>query len=662
MKRLHIDIETYCRVPLAKHGLYSYAFDESFRVLLVAWAVDDEPTHITDITQGERLPDWFVPALMDPSVEKWAHNAAFERVCLSAHLWHDPTRYIDPASWHCTMIQAKRCCLPSSLKELGKTLGLEEQKMIEGAALIKLFCTPHEVSAGLFSEQTEQVSPAECPDDWETFKRYCIRDVDVEREIAKRLQWLEPGAFEDNLYAIDQRINDRGVRIDRALASNAQWIMSVLDARQTAAIMETSGLQSTTSVPAIKRWLSGRLGLPVSSLRKEDFKELKERAMEKQDATAHKVIELREAGGKSSIAKYPTMLNTMMADDRARGMIQFCGTRTGRWSGKFIQMQNLPQNHLTALDEARQMLERCDLDSIELVFGDAADTLSQLVRTALIPEEGKIFAVCDFSAIEARVLAWLAGEDWVLEAFRANKDIYCETASQMFHCIVEKHGRNAELRQRGKVAVLALGYEGGVKAIRRMGGEKLGMTDDEMRETVMSWRRANPKIAALWPKVEKAALHCITYQMPLQIKTPYTQLIFTPNNGKMDIMTIELPSGRLLCYPKAEIAMSKKGTRCLRYWSANPKTGLMEATDTYGGRLVENIVQGIARDCLAETMTKIESAGIPVVFHIHDELVMEVPDKSCLPVIVDIFAQSPEWAPDLPLKGASYTGHYYYKD
>lgn len=658
MRTLHIDIETYSPEPIADAGLYRYSESPDFEILLVAYARDDEPVGVFDLASGDVPPEWFIGALTDPSVLKAAHNAAFERVCLTRYLRRlgrlGPEQWLDPGQWHCTMVQCSRCGLPLSLAQAGAALGLPEQKMTEGKALIRLFCTPHETktTGGLFGgKATARVSPEAYPDKWETFKAYCLRDVEVEREIDKATQWYTVTPFERALYAIDQHINDRGVLVDLHLARNAVRLDAVHVARLTEEAMKLTGLPNPNSVAQLCGWLSERLGYAVESLPKTDLPSL---MASTDDPAVKRVLAIRQETGKTSNKKWQTMLDVACSDGRARGLTQFYGSRTGRWAGRLIQMQNLPQTHLSDLALAREDLAEGDADTLELCWGSLSDTLSQLIRTAFIAPEGKTLAVCDFSAIEARVLAWVAGEDWVLDVFRSGGDIYCATASQMFHVPVEKHGRNAELRQKGKIAVLALGYGGGVGALDAMGGQRLGMTSEEERETVTRWRKANPNIVSLWDEVESAATACATTGESRKVAC----LSFAMQ-GKT--LTITLPSGRVLCYPDMGATVNRFGSRGLKYHGLAQATNRWGWIETFGGKLVENIIQAIARDCLAVAMTRTEQAGIPVVFHVHDELICETTEDR-LADLEAIFATPVDWADGLPLKGAGFTSPFYMKD
>jgi len=686
MKRLYCDLETYSPEPIMKTGLYRYAFHPDFRILLVAYAVDDGPVQIIDLAQGEALPEWLVNALFDEKVTKVAHNATFERVCLSVHLWQTGSRqrgYLMPAdSWHCTMVQASRCGLPMSLAEAGAALGLERQKMTEGKALIKLFCAPKEKKAeGLFDDSDRNL-PEDFPEEWKTFKAYCIRDVEVEREIDRDTEWLHIPSWERKLYAVDQKINDRGVMVDTQLADQACRIGAIITARLTEEAMRRTGLSNPNSVVQLKGWLTEQLGFDVDTLSKKDLPEIQKATM---DPNVHRVLQIRAQLGKSSNAKYETMLACLCEDGAVRGLLQFYGARTGRWAGRLVQLQNLPQNHIKDLDFARQALKDGDLEMLELGYKSVPDTLSQLIRTAFIPRRGFVFAVCDFSAIEARVLAWLAGEEWVLDVFRKGGDIYCATATQMFHKPVEKHGRNAELRQKGKIAVLALGYGGGVGALDAMGGQKLGMTEEEEKETVNRWRDANPMIAKFWHDVEEAALRVIqgfqkTARLGIrkQISAEEKEARMAMAGGAVRDYSVRdsylefsmhegwlvcrLPSGRCITWPSAEVTVNRFGGVSVRYKGVNQKTNKWGWLETFGGKLVENITQAVARDCLAHVLLQLDAIGIRTVFHVHDEVVCEVPSEDYLTRIEYCFSHGPEWAEGLPLKGAGYTGPFYFKD
>lgn len=661
MRHLHIDIETYSEVDIAKQGVYVYTSDPSFVIRLIAYAWDDEPVQIIECPDGRRpLPEWLSGALLDPDVVKHAHNATFERVCFSRYIYQDPTEFLDPSQWECSMVKAAYCGLPLSLADVGKALGFEQQKMAEGKKLIQLFCTPHEAKKGLF--ETGPMAKAEdYPDEWETFKAYCVRDVEVERQIIRALEWYKVTDDERDLYAIDQRINDRGVRVDKVMATQAERIDALAKARLGAELQAITGISSVNSGPQIKKWLEERLGYDLDNVDKTTIADLLKEA----DPTVRRVLQIRLQLQKTSTSKYGAMLRTLGDGDRVRGLLQFFGTATGRWAGRLVQMQNLPQNHLELdlLGKARRMVRAGDIDGLELCLGNVTDTLSQLIRTAFIPSEGKIFAVCDFSAIEARVLAWAAGEDWVLDTFRNGGDIYCATASQMFGVPVQKHGQNAELRQKGKIAVLALGYGGNVGALDAMGGQRMGLKEQEEIDIVSKYRAANPHIKQFWYNVQNAALEVVEFPNRTVFVGPRgrsdADFFFYSVNGTL---CCRLPSGRVLCYHNAQLTVNRFGGKSIKYQRLDQESRKWGWAETYGGKLVENIIQATARDCLAHTMRLVEAVGIPIVFHVHDELVMEVDGADDLKLIEELFATVPSWAHGLPLRGAGYTGNYYFKD
>lgn len=648
-KRLHIDIETYSGESLADCGVHRYAEHPDFKVLLLAYAFDDMPVTVLDLSEGLGLPAPVKRALTDPGVIKVAHNATFERVCLSRHLGVA----LDPQQWECTMVQCARCGLPLSLGDAAKALGLEAQKMTEGKKLIKLFCLP--APATLLSEGG-RVRRDDDPKSWKTFKEYCRMDVEVERAIDKALAWLEPTDDERKLYALDQRINDRGVMIDAELVAQAVRMDTIYKARLNTEAQQITGLSNPNSAAQLKEWLSERTGLQVDTLRKADLPDIKAAT---DDPDVARVVQIRAEMAKTSCKKYEAMQATACSDDRIRGLLQFHGTRTGRWAGRLVQMQNLPQNHLSDLDLARQILKDGDLDTMELCYGNVPDTLSQLIRTAFVAPEGKTFAVCDFSAIEARVLAWLAGEEWVLEVFRGHGKIYEATAAQMYGCDVSEISKTDPRRQKGKIAVLALGYGGGVGALSAMGGARMGLSEEDMAGIVRDWRRANPSIVKAWSILETAAQRCVT------IGTDHQALGLIFHKTEDGTLTIQLPSGRLLCYRSMTLATNRFGGTSLKYRGVNQETKQWGWIETYGGKLTENIVQAIARDCLAHTLQTLEHFHYETVFHVHDEVVCEVDSRTAgaaLGYIKEIFAAVPAWADGLPLKGAGYITPYYLKD
>lgn len=649
-RRLHIDIETYSGESLADCGVHRYAEHPEFQILLFAYAFDEAPVTVVDLAQGTTLPAPVLRALTDPTVVKVAHNATFERTCIGRMLGKE----LDPLQWECTMAQCARCGLPLSLGEAAKALGLEVQKMTEGKKLIKQFCLPHEAT---LLGGSERVLPTEDLKGWQTFKDYCRMDVEVERELDKALAWLEPTQDEKALYALDQRINDRGVLVDMQLVDNAVRMDTIYKARLNVEAQQITGLSNPNSATQLREWLGGRTGLQLDTLRKADLPDIKGST---EDEDVHRVLQIRAEMAKTSNKKYEAMQKTVCRDSRVRGLLQYHGTRTGRWAGRLVQMQNLPQNHISDLGLARELLRDGDMDAMSLCYGNVPDTLSQLIRTAFVAPDGETFAVCDFSAIEARVLAWLAGEEWVLEVFRGHGKIYEATAAQMYGCSVEEISKTDPRRQKGKIAVLALGYQGGTGALAAMGGERMGLSAEDMAGIVRDWRKANPHIVKCWANIETAAQRCVTTGIDQKVYG----LVFH-RRQEDGTMTIQLPSGRLLCYRSMTTGTNRFGNGSLKYRGVNSTTNQWGWIETYGGKLTENIVQAIARDCLAHTLLALDRNGYPTVFHVHDEVVCEVPKQEgpeALKRIQKIFADVPDWAEGLPLKGAGYVTDYYLKD
>ena len=648
MREIGIDIETYSSNDLKSCGVYKYVEAPDFTILLFAYSVDRGPVTCCDFAQGETLPENVVEALRDPGVVKTAFNAAFERVCIS-HYFGWPL--MDPAQWRCTMVRAARMGLPLSLGQCGEVLRLADGKMKEGAALIRYFSVPNRGKRHL---------PADAPDRWEVFKKYCIRDVEVEQAILAKVRRLEIPAFDEELYTVDQRINDRGVMIDAQMVANAARFDDDYKAELLKEAQQISGMENPNSPAQIKQYIHQATGLPIQSLNKKDLDDIEKQL--KYWPKPRRVLEIRREMGKTSNKKYPAMLQCVCQDGRIHGLLQFCGAaRTGRWAGRLVQIQNLPQNHLQDLDYARQLVKAGDLADFELNYSNPTQVLSELIRTAFIAKPGCTFHVCDFSAIEARVIAWIAGENWVLDVFRKGGDIYCATASQMFGVPVEKHGANAELRQKGKIAVLALGYGGGIGALENMGGSKMGLTDREEKEIIQKWRDANPRIVKFWATVEAAAMKAL--------KTGESTTIHRGIEvaKRWGMLTITLPSGRIVCYPRARIGTeygdSWRGDHeIIEYEGLNQTTKKWEAIRTYGGKLTENIVQSVARDILGIVILRAEAAGLKIVFHIHDEIVVEAEPGQTLEDVTAIFSQPIDWCKDLPLKGAGYTTPYYLKD
>ena len=647
MRELGIDIETYSSYDLKTCGVYRYVEAPDWAILLFAYAVDGGPVQCVDLASGESLPEDVRAALTDPAVTKTAYNATFERVNLGKYLG----QRLDPAQWRCTMVRAARLGLPLPLGQCGEVLHLEAGKMKEGAALIRYFSLPG---------KNGRHYPADAPERWATFKAYNIRDVEVEQAILAKVRRLEVPAFDDQLYIADQEINDRGVLIDRQLVENAERFDTEYKTQLAHQAKTLTGLDNPNSPAQLKRYLQETTGSEVETLNKKVLADLKDQLAEYPDA--QELIELRQDMAKTSSKKYTAMLKCVCSDGRIHGLLQFYGAaRTGRWAGRLVQVQNLPQNHLASLDYARSLVKRGDLEEFTDNYSNPTHVLSELIRTAFVAEPGKTFHVCDFSAIECRVIAWLASEDWVLDVFRTNGDIYCANASKMFKVPVEKHGQNAQLRQKGKIATLALGYGGGVSALEAMGGSKLGLTEDEEREIVKLWRDSNPRIVRMWAVIERAAITAIKTGESV---TVYRNIVIGKRWG---MLTITLPSGRTLCYPRVSIGIERNdGWRgdheIIEYEGTNQTTKKWGKIRTYGGKLTENVVQAIARDILGVVILRAREAGLPVVFHIHDEIIVEAAPGQTLQQVEDLFSKPITWCSDLPLKGAGYTTPYYLKD
>lgn len=653
MQELGIDIETYSSNDLPSCGVYKYVEAEDFTILLFAYSVDGGPVTCCDFAQGEELPEEILAALRDPKVVKTAFNAAFERICISKYYgWP----LMDPAQWRCTMVRAARMGLPLSLGQCGEVLKLADGKMKEGAALIRYFSCPTRKKDGTIVRHL----PSDAPDRWEVFVKYNIRDVEVEQAILKIVRRLEPADFDEELYTVDQLINDRGVMIDRQLVDNAARFDEEYKQHLLAEAQELSGMDNPNSPSQIKEYLQKVTGQVFQSLNKKSLDDIEDSL--KYWPKARKVLALRREMGKTSNKKYCAMQQCVCSDGRIHGLLQFCGAaRTGRWAGRLVQVQNLPQNHLQDLDYARNLVKAGDLEDFELNYGNPTQVLSELIRTAFIAKPGCTFHVCDFSAIEARVIAWLAGETWVLDVFRKGGDIYCATASQMFGVPVEKHGANAELRQKGKIAVLALGYGGGVSALEAMGGSRMGLSQQEEKDIMLRWREANPKIVKLWKVIELAAIRALQ-----------TGETITINRGievgrHWGCLTIKLPSGRTICYPRASIGVERNdGWRgdhpIIEYEGLNQITKKWEKIRTYGGKLTENVVQSIARDILGIVILRAYRESLNIVFHIHDEIIVEAEADQTLKDVEKLFSEPISWCTDLPLKGAGYSTPYYLKD
>ena len=646
MKTLSIDIETYSDVQLPKTGVYRYCESPNFEILLFAYSVDSQPVQVVDLACGETIPEEIITALEDDTVIKWAFNAAFERICLSRFLGYPTGTYLSPESWRCSMIWAATMGLPLSLEGVGAVLGLEKQKLTEGKDLIKYFCQP--CAATKSNGGRTRNRPFHAPDKWEAFKRYNIRDVETEMGIQHKLRKFPvPDEVWDE-YHIDQEINDRGVRLDMELVSQAIAMDTRSREELTAAMKDMTALENPNSVQQMKQWLSDN-GIETDSLDKKAVAELLKEAPD----NLADVLTLRQQLAKSSVRKYQAMEKTVCSDGRARGMFQFYGAnRTGRFSGRNIQLQNLPQNHLPDLSEARSLVRSGDFDGVELLYEDVLDTLSQLIRTAFIPREGAQFLVADFSAIEARVIAWFAGEEWRKKVFANGGDIYCASASQMFKVPVEKHGINGHLRQKGKIAELALGYGGSTGALKAMGAIEMGLSEDELPALVDAWRQSNPRIVEFWWAVDRAVMEAVKYK---HTTTDYG-LTFSCKRG---MLFITLPSGRKLAYVKPKIGTNKFGGSCITYEGVGG-TKKWERLDSYGPKFVENIVQATARDILCYAMKTLRCCSI--VMHIHDELVIEADPKVSLDAICEQMGRTPPWAKGLLLRADGYTTPFYKKD
>lgn len=646
MNTLSIDIETYSDIPLQKTGVYRYCESPNFEILLFGYSIDSGPVQVVDLACGEHIPKEVLAALEDDSVIKWAFNAAFERVCLSRYLGYPTGEYLDPESWHCSMVWAATMGLPLSLEGVGAVLGLEKQKLTEGKELIKYFCQPCLPTKA--NGQRTRNRPFHAPDKWELFKRYNARDVEAEMGIQQKLSKfpVPPQVWEE--YDIDQEINDRGVRIDMELVEQAIQMDARSRQELTDAMKRMTALENPNSVQQMKQWLSDN-GMETDSLGKKVVVELLKTA----PPELAEVLTLRQQLAKSSVRKYQAMEKTVCSDNRARGMFMFYGAnRTGRFSGRNIQLQNLPQNHLPDLAEARALVRSGDFDAVELLYEDVPDTLSQLIRTAFIPRDGAQFLVADFSAIEARVIAWFAGETWRQEVFSKGGDIYCASASQMFKVPVEKHGINGHLRQKGKIAELALGYGGSVGALKAMGALEMGLTEEELPQLVDAWRQSNPNIVKFWWAVDKAVMEAVRYKHT----TSDYGLTFSCRSGMLFII---LPSGRKLAYVKPKVGTNKFGGECITYEGIG-STKKWERLDSYGPKFVENIVQATARDILCYAMRTLRCCSI--VMHIHDELVIEADPHMSLDAVCEQMGRTPPWAKGLLLRADGYATPFYKKD
>ena len=641
---LEMDIETFSDVDLIKCGVYAYADSPAFEVLLFAYSFDGGETRVIDLAQGEELPGEVAEAVFDGSVVKTAFNANFERTCLSKHFG----RYLPPDSWHCSAVQAAVLALPRSLEDVGAVLGLDEQKMKAGKELIRYFCVPCKPTKANGGRRRNL--PCHAPEKWELFKTYCMRDVDVEKAIRRKLCKFPIPEGEMELYRLDQRINDRGVLVDMGLVRQAVKCERLHKEVVTRRAYELTGLENPNSVAQLKGWL-GENGVEAESLSKKAVTEM----IGESDGEVEELLRLRLLMAKTSVKKYEAMERSVCSDGRVHGLLQFYGAnRTGRWAGRLVQVQNLPQNHIEDLELARRLVREGRFEDVEMLYDSTPKVLSELIRTAFVPEPGCRFVVADFSAIEARVLAWLAGERWRLEVFSSHGKIYEASASAMFHVPIEEVTKGSTLRQKGKIAELGLGYGGAAGALVSMGALDMGLSEDDLPPLVAAWRRANPHITQFWWDVDKAAVEAVTKRA----KTRAGRIGFEYRSG---ILFVMLPSGRKLAYVKPRMAVNKFGREGLTYEGIleNKKWGRIE---TYGPKLVENIVQGTARDLLAEAMLRVERKGYPIVMHCHDEIIAEVPEgMGSVEEMCEVMAVRPSWAEGLPLRADGYECPFYQK-
>ena len=654
MKTLSLDLETYSSVDLGKSSVYRYVESPDFDILLLGYSADGGEVQVVDLAQGEQIPTEVIDALTDECVCKWAFNVQFERVCLSQWLRRNgyPLRneryavpddpcmaYLNPAGWHCTMVWSAYLGLPLSLKDVGAVLGLDKQKLTAGKELIRYFCVP--------GKDGTRRMPASAPEKWATFRGYNLRDVETEMSIQERLRKYPVPEEVWSQYHLDQQINDRGIGVDRTLVRGAIGIDKRSREELTARLQELTMLDNPNSVQQMKDWLAAN-GLQTDTLGKKQVAELLKTAPE----PLKSVLVLRQQLAKSSVKKYQAMENAVCADGRVRGCFQFYGARTGRWAGRNIQLQNLPQNRMPDLEQARSLVRAGDYDSVRLLYDSTPDVLSQLIRTALIPSPGRTFFVADFSAIEARVIAWLAGEQWRQQVFAEGKDIYCASASQMFGVPVEKHGVNGHLRQKGKIAELALGYGGSVGALKAMGAIEMGLKEDELKPLVDAWRTANPMIVKLWWEVDRA----VTRAVSDKTATETHSIRFTCQSG---MLFITLPSGRRLAYVRPRIGENQFGGSAITYMGTNAAKQWARL-ESYGPKFVENIVQAISRDILCYAMQALRDCAI--VAHVHDEVILEADPGMSLEAVCERMGRTPPWAQGLLLRADGYATPFYKKD
>lgn len=651
MKILSIDIETFSDIDLGKCGVYRYTDSPNFDILLFAYSIDEGPVQLIDLASGEEIPEEIVEAILSEDIIKTAFNANFERVALMRYLSRklDKEVYLNPYSWRCSEVQAAMLGLPLHLEGVAKVLRLGVQKMSEGKPLIRYFCIPCKPTAAN-GGRTRKL-PSDAPDKWELFKQYNIRDVEVELEIRKKIKDYPIPESEQALYELDQRINDRGFKADmdfvmQAISCDKQFTVSA-----TERAYELTGLENPNSVSQLKDWLSER-GVEVESLSKKNVKEL----VSETEGEVEEALKLRLLMAKTSVRKYEAIERAVCSDGRVHGLFQFYGAnRTGRFAGRLVQVQNLPQNHLVDLKLARDLVKEGRFDDLQMLFGNTPGVLSELIRTAFIPKEGHRFIVADFSAIEARVLSWLAGEKWRLEVFQSHGKIYEASASQMFHVPIDEITKGSPLRQKGKISELACGYGGGVGALKSMGALEMGVEENELQGLIDNWRRANPHIVNFWWEVDKMAIKAVKERT----RTRTHGIVFTYKSG---MLFVTLPSGRDLVYVKPKLMLNKFGREGLTYEGIGT-TKKWERIETYGPKIVENIVQAASRDLLAEAMLRLDNAGFAIVAHVHDEVICEVPvGESGVEEVCSIMSESPKWSEGLPLDADGYECDFYQKD
>lgn len=660
MHHLSIDLETYSSIPIRDAGAQAYIRSPDFEILLFAYSLDGGPVQIIDLAQGEQLPEWLVGAIFDRDCIKHAYNAPFEWVCLSKYFG----RLLEPSQWHCTMMHGLYCGYTAGLDATGKALGLpqDKQKLSTGKALIRYFCVPCKPSKANGGRTRNY--PHHDLDRWRLFKEYCVQDVVTEMEIEHRLSAFPVPDFVQKQWETDLIINNRGVAVDMQLVYGALELGSTMHDTLKDEAINLTGLFNPNSVKQLTGWLEEQTGNEVSDLKKATVADMLHE--DSNSDTVKRVLEIRQELGKTSNKKYDAIEKAVCADGRVRGLLQFYGAnRTGRWAGRLVQVQNLPQTHTEPLELARELVKQRKLDAIRVIYGSVNSTLSQLIRTAFVAPEGNVLIDADFSAIEARVISWLAGEEWRLQVFREGGDIYCASASQMFHCNVVKGGENGHLRAKGKVAELALGYQGSTGALINMGALKMGIAEEELPDIVTKWRAANSRIPDLWHSMEDAAVEVITNGGSLQVGCITLSLEYDRNQNTT-VLVMHLPSGRDLYYISPSISTNRWGKPSIAYMGMDQKTKKWQKIETYGGKLTENSVQAIARDCLAGAVERLEAAGYPVVFHVHDEVVIDITpyadNKTMLNDVVRIMSEPIPWAPGLPLNADGWVGTFFTKD